>query len=364
MRGLREAGAGAAGPESWREAGRALRERARLAWALGAALDEALASEAPCGEGGISRLEAIVARALAGPGASEERVAQPSGENGQGGAGHVRRQPTPISDAQTAWRQMQAADLAGKSMPVVWFASAGAGGGGAASRPTLCGGERATLALGVAADGGKQVLGVWAGGAAEHRCSEHVASDLRSRGLGRGSAWVAVTGGERALGLALRQHWPNRVVAVAHCQQRVAAEVLGHLPTSMRPQVGEGLPRAWEATDAVSAQRELEAMVSVWQEAHPGGAARLRAEVEPTTVIQTLGVRGAVAERLRTAVPARYLLEQCLSAARGRSGQAWVAAIAAEARRRQAGFRRLAEHADLESLVRALAGYRAAQARG
>ena len=111
-----------------------------------------------------------------------------------------------------------------------------------------------------------------------------------------------------------------------------------------------------------SAQRDLAALVTAWQEAHPGAAARLRAEAEPTTVIQGLGVRGALAERLRTAVPARYLLEQCLPAARGRSGQGWVAAVAAEARRRQAGFRRLAEQAGLGPLVRALAEYRAAQA--
>ena len=321
-----------------------------------------MATEAPCGEGAVATLEAIVARALAGPGASLERVAQPTGESGQSVAAHQRRQPTLISDAQTAWRQMQATDLVGRSMPVVWFASAGAGGGEAASRPTLRGGERATLALGATADGGKAVLGVWAGGAAEHRCSEHVAGDLRGRGLGRGSAWVAVTGGERALGLALRQHWPNRDVVVAHCQQRVAAEVLGHLPVSLRPQAGQALRGALGGSGCDQCPAGLGGPGHRLAGGTPRGGRPLAAEAEPTTVIQGLGVRGALAERLRTAVPARYLLEQCLPAARGRSGPAWVAAVATEARRRQAGFHRLAEQAGLGPLVRALAEYRAAQA--
>ena len=104
-----------ASPESWREAGQALCERARLAWALGAALDEALSAEAPCGEGAVATLEPIVTRALAGPGGREESVAQPSGESGRGAVAHPRREPTPVGDAQTVWRQMQATDLAGKS---------------------------------------------------------------------------------------------------------------------------------------------------------------------------------------------------------------------------------------------------------
>lgn len=139
---------------------------------------------------------------------------------------------------------------------------------------------------------------------------------------------------------------------MAHCQEHAAAEVAGHLPAGMRPQAREALRAAWDAPEAA---RELEGLADTWQQAHPGAAARLRSELEPTTAICGLGVHGALALRLQVAVPARYLLEQCLPAGRGRSGREWVAAIAAEARRRQNGFRRLPEHAALGTLVRALA---------
>lgn len=61
-------------------------------------------------------------------------------------------------------------------------------------------------------------------------------------------------------------------------------------------------------------------------------------------------------------MPARYLLQQCLPAAGGRSGREWVGAVAMQARHRQEGFRRLPEHAAVGALVRALAERRAAAA--
>jgi len=263
---MREAGTGAAGAEAWREAGRALRERARLAWALGAALEEALATEAPCGEGAVATLEAIVARALAGPGASLERVAQPTGESGQSVAAHQRRQPTLISDAQTAWRQMQATDLVGRSMPVVWFASAGAGGGEAASRPTLRGGERATLALGATADGGKAVLGVWAGGAAEHRCSERV-----------------------AVAAAVRALWGD-VAVVARCRVHKRRNVLKQLPKSEHRWVARALEQAWRHQDADEANTYLDELIKELEPKWPAAAASLREGLAQTLTCQRLGL--------------------------------------------------------------------------
>ena len=206
----------------------------------------------------------------------------------------------------------------------MWFASISAGS------------ERATVALGLGADG-----------AGEHRCSQQVAGDLRGRGLGRGAVWLAVTEGERARDLALAQQWGERVV-VAHCQERVLAAVVGHLPTRLRGKAAAELARVWECPEVGVARRELEALAEAWRQEHPGAAIRLLGECGASTATLALGLRGALAQRLRTAAPARYLLQQCLPAARGRSGREWVAAVAMQARHRQEGFRRLPEHAAVE----------------
>ncbi len=148
-----------------------------------------------------------------------------------------------------------------------------------------------------------------------------------------------MTGGERALDLALREQWP-RLVLVAHSQEQVGEAVVAHLPAGMRASASDALRRAWEAPTAPVARGGLETLVASWQQEHPGAASRLAAEVEATTVPQALGVHGAVALRLRSTAPASYLLERCWVAARRvgaapHGGREWVAAIAAEALGRQ-----------------------------
>lgn len=323
----------------WVDAAGVLRERARVTWALAEAL------EAACGgaraEDAVGVVEAIVARAVGdaaprGSALAPRKVAGAGRSTEAGGA------------AAEAWRELQRVDLAGSQMPAVWFASGGTGG------------NQATVALGLGPDGGKQLLGVWAGGGGEHRCSQQVASELFGRGLSRGATWLAVTEGQRALDLALRQQWGPRVV-MAHCQDRVAAAVTGHLPERLRAGAAGALRRAWDGPDV---RRELEALAASWQHDHPGAAARLLGECEATAATAALGLRGALARRLRAVAPARYLLSCCVPGARGRSGQDWVAAVALQALRRQAGFRRVPERAALGDLLRALGEWQAVRPAG
>ena len=327
--------AAGAGAEAWLKAAGVLRERARVALAVAAAVEAAGGSE---GQGDlVGSLEAIVAQAVSGAGAVS-MAAQAPEPRAQAGAG--RRASG--EDAPAVWRQMQETRLAETALPAVWFASGGAGG------------TQVTLALGCKANGVKQVLGVWCGGAGEQRCSQSLAADLHGRGLGQGRSWLAVAEGERALDMALRREWGERVM-VAHCQEHVGTAVLAHLPASLRATAAAALEAAWEAPAAIAAQRQLLALAESWHEQHPGAASRLRAEVDATTAVTALGLRNGLARRLRSAVPARYLLEQCLPAARGLSGRAATAAVAAAAAQRAQGFRRMCEPGALVVLTRALA---------
>lgn len=115
------------------------------------------------------------------------------------------------------------------------------------------------------------------------------------------------------------------------------------------------LQAAWDAPDGDLARSRLEALAEGWQTVRPGASARLRSAIRGTTAVQALASHGVVAERLRTSTPAAHLLAQCLPAARQRTGRAWIATAAAEALRRQAGFRRLSGSASLEHLMGALA---------
>ncbi len=296
----------------------------------------------------VSVMEAVVAEAVRQL-VGQQQVRQPARGSGAAAVAGAGARLQEGAEASTVWQQMQSADLAERVIPVVWIASGAAGG------------ERASLAVGVAADGRKQVLGLWRGGVAEQRCSQMVATDLRSRGLGRRTAFVAVSTGERALDLALGEQWPQRAV-VAHCQDHVVAAVIAHLPAAMREQAAQAIHAAWEIPELTRARSELSELAAAWQVEHPGAANRLRSEIEATTIPQALGIYGPLAERLRSAVSARYLLERCLPAGSGRSGRDFVASVALAARQRQDGFRRLGEHAALPRLLSALAARTSATA--
>lgn len=345
-----------AGREAWLDAAAVLRERAQVAWAVASALQAACADEP---DDIVGVLEGIVGQAVGGvaaiSGPGQKLAGAPRAEGrapvkGQGAVGPAVRRTAAGADGFAAWRLLQQAGLAAVPLPAVWFATAGTEH------------ERATVALGLVADGSKRVLGVWTGSAGEHRCSQRLAEELRVRGLAREARWLAVTEGERALDLALGQHWGEQLV-LAHCQERVAAAVAAHLPSGQRDSAARGLSEAWACADAVRARRGMESLAESWHREHPGAARRLRAECEATTVTHALGLRGGLAERLRTVAPARYLLDRCLPPARGLSGREWLGAIALEAHLREQRFRRLPERTAVEALVRALAE-RAAAACG
>ena len=327
------------GAADWGGAGRVLRERAEMALALGAGLESLADGVERSPEAMADRLQEMVGRVAARGGTTREAKVAPGRV-----AERLTQVPRGAGDGEPAvsLRSVQSADLSRCPWPVVWFAS-GEGGG-----------ERATLALGVRGDGCKQVVGLWPGGCGEQRLGYKAAEDLWVRGLNRGTPWLAVTGAERALGVALSQRWGARLHLV-HDQCAVLGAVLAHLPASAREAAGRALRSAWDTPEAAVAHAALEELAGSWDGTYPGAAARLRQEIEPTTTVQALGVHGPLGQRLRTTTSARYLLAQGLPAGQGRTGRLWLGAVAGELLRRQAGFRRLPEQGALPALCQRLA---------
>ena len=117
-------------------------------------------------------MQQVVGAALR-QGASKGGVAQPVPRTAA-----KQTSGTPIAPAPpgVALRAVRSLDLAGRSWPLVWLASAAADA------------QRVTLALGVRGDGSKKVIGLWSGSAGEQRLAQTATADLWARGLNRALA--------------------------------------------------------------------------------------------------------------------------------------------------------------------------------
>ena len=205
-------------------------------------------------------------------------------------------------DDRQSLQGLQGQDLAGGHWPVVWLASDGSG--------------TVTVAVALGSGGDRQVVWLWPGGQAQPRMAQTIALDLRHRGLNRDAGWLAITGNGRALDQALRERW-GQAVRVGHDQPGVRRTVLAHLPVAERTAADEVMRQAWDVPGVGAARQALGELRDRWAGRYPGASERLAKEIEATTMVQELGVHGALTLRLRSVAPAGYLLERSLAAARG-----------------------------------------------
>ena len=309
----------------WQESGRVLLQRAAVLAEVGAVLEGwGAGTQAELAD----RMERSIGRALAGRG---------------GTRGPAEERQHPAQDGRQSLRALAGQDLSGGHWPVVWLASDRSG--------------TATLAVALGSDGDRRVVGLWSGGQAQVRMAQTIALDLRQRGLNRGEGWLAITECGRALEQALREQWGG-ALWVGHDQAGVRRTVLAHLPTPERTAADDAMRQAWDVPGVVSARQALGELSDRWADRYPGASERLAKEIEATTMVQELGVHGALTLRLRSVAPAGYLLEHGLAFARGCTGSARLEAVAGELLRRQEHFRHLpaAERGGLEALVQKLQG--------
>ncbi|MFQ5974630.1 MAG: IS256 family transposase [Alphaproteobacteria bacterium] len=213
------------------------------------------------------------------------------------------------------------------------------------------------IALGIAADGEKHIVGLREGGTENSRVVRALLQDLVGRGLRTDRPLLFVIDGAKALRKAIRETFSEAGV-VQRCQFHKRMNVLGHLPESLRPSVDRALRDAWEAKTAELAQRQLERLARSLEREHPGAAASIREGLEETLTLQSLGLSGALYRTLRTTNPIENLNGSVASYTRNvkrwRGGGMmlrWVSAALLEAKR---GFRRVCGHRDLPQLIRAL----------
>ncbi len=213
------------------------------------------------------------------------------------------------------------------------------------------------LALGVATDGTKHVLGLWEGSTENSSVAKALLRDLIERGLPTDRALLLVIDGSKALRKAVRDVFGG-LALVQRCQIHKERNVLEHLPQALRPSVRRALRQAWASSTADLARRQLKRLAASLDAEHPGAAASLREGMEETLTVLTLGIEGALYRTLRSTNPIENLNGSVAgytkNVKRWRGGGMilrWVGAAVVEASK---GFRKIRGHRDLSQLVLAL----------
>lgn len=214
------------------------------------------------------------------------------------------------------------------------------------------------IALGVATDGTKHVLGLREGTTENATVCRALLRDLIDRGLPADRALLFVIDGAKGIRKALSGVF-GRLAVVQRCQVHKERNVTEHLPEHRRPQVVRVLRQAYLQTTKVDlARRQLEQLADSLENDHPGAAASVREGLEETLTLHRLGLTGPLYRTLRSTNPIENLngtvAHHTRNVRRWRGGRMilrWVAMALAEAERH---FHRVRGCKDMKHLVAAL----------
>jgi putative transposase len=215
------------------------------------------------------------------------------------------------------------------------------------------------IALGVASDGTKHVLGLREGSTENATVAKAMLSELVDRGLSAERPILFVIDGGKGLRKAIGELFGAAAV-VQRCQVHKRRNVLEHLPESMQPSVRRAMQQAYDTPDADLARRQLERLARSLERDHPGAAGSLREGLEETLSLQRLGICDSLYRTLRSTNAIENLNGSVMHFARNvrRWSDAsmmlrWVGTGLHEAQKQ---FRRLRGFRDMKRLIAALDG--------
>jgi putative transposase len=213
------------------------------------------------------------------------------------------------------------------------------------------------VALGIAADGRKQALGVWDGSTENATVCQGLLANLQSRGLRTDRSLLVILDGSKALRKAVRATF-GEAALVQRCQIHKLRNVLEHLSERQRAWVRAILRRAYRSDQVAMAHRLLQDLIRRLDDVSPGAAESLREGLDETLTILGLGLSDRLRRSLATTNAAESLISRTRHVKRnvkrwrgGKMVVRWVTAGVLEAVK---GFRRLKGHADMPTLVAAL----------
>jgi transposase-like protein len=214
------------------------------------------------------------------------------------------------------------------------------------------------IALGIAENGEKIVLGVREGTTENATVARDLLRELIERGVPADQPVLFVIDGGKGLRSAIRECFGAHAW-IQRCREHKRRNVLGYLPKRMHAIVARTLRQAWSSANAALGHKQLERLAASLERDHPDAAGSLREGLQETFTLQRLGlVDSALARTLRTTNPIENLMGSVerftRNVKRWRSGSMilrWVGAAVHDA---QPGFRRIRGHRELAALLRML----------
>lgn len=147
-------------------------------------------------------------------------------------------------------------------------------------------GHHVISALGLTADGHKQVLGLREGSSESGEVCAELLRDLINRGLDTGEGFLAVIDGGKGLASALKEVFGKRVF-IQRCRAHKLRNILEKVPERERAQLKTEIQRAW-AADAKQAERMLNLIAANLERSYPLAAGSLREGLKETLTCNEL----------------------------------------------------------------------------
>lgn len=150
-------------------------------------------------------------------------------------------------------------------------------------------GQQMVVALGIAQDGRKMILGIRQGATENATVVGELLSDLMNRGLDFAEPRLYVLDGGKALTSAVKKH-AGESAAIQRCQVHKRRNVLDHLTDEQQPGVAKKLNAAYALEDYAAAKAALDILHRELMDLNPSAARSLGEGMEETLTVHRLHV--------------------------------------------------------------------------
>jgi len=212
-------------------------------------------------------------------------------------------------------------------------------------------------AMGIRADGRKQILGLIEGGSENSDVCKALLADLIERGLDPLEPRLYTIDGSKALAKAIKDTFGAKAV-IQRCQVHKKRNVLAHLPESEKQRYGLKISQAYLEFDYDEAKRRLGLVEREMRMRYPAAADSLSEGLDETLTVHRLGVPGLLRRTLASTNAIESANSVCAGVIRRvtsfKTGEAAIRQAAAGYMEAERGFRRIKGYRELPLLHAAL----------
>lgn len=218
-------------------------------------------------------------------------------------------------------------------------------------------GQQMVVALGIAQDGRKMILGIRQGATENATVVGELLGDLVTRGLDFREPRLYILDGGKALTAAVKKH-AGESAAIQRCQVHKRRNVLDHLTDEQKPAVAKKLHAAYALEDHAAAKQALNALHRELMDLNPSAARSLGEGMEETLTVHRLHVP----MQLRKTLASTNVIESAFSIVEqvcknvkhwhgGDQRERWVGSGLLVAQKQ---FRKVTGHKQIPALIREL----------